>query len=338
MMPQDEFIRLRNHDWTELDSLIGTGGALHKKPGPSISRAASLYRSLCNDLTRAEGMRYTPDLLQYLHGLAGRTHNVLYEAKPVRPMNLLRMLFVDFPVELRNNWRLFWLAVALFMVPWAIGLFGALTSTTFAGEVLPTSMLDGMADAYSQGFESGRDGGTDAQMAGFYVYNNVGIAFRCFATGILFGIGTIFFLVYNGLVIGTVTGYVMTTGGGTNIWTFMCGHGPWEITAIFISGGAGLQMGYSLIATDGLTRFGSMKRHLRSIVAQVVGAAAMLVIAAFIEGFWSPSALPNEVKWAFGAINMVIVILFLMLGGRGSTSSFGGSPVPSFGNPDEDGT
>jgi uncharacterized membrane protein SpoIIM required for sporulation len=148
----------------------------------------------------------------------------------------------------------------------------------------------------------------------------------------LFGVGTIFFLIYNGLMIGTVTGYVMTTGGGTNIWTFMCGHGPWEITAIFISGGAGLQMGYSLIATEGLTRFASMKRHLRSIVAQVVGAAAMLTIAAAIEGFWSPSALPNEVKWAFGAINLTIVVLFLSLGGRGATSSMAGPGTRMWGS------
>lgn len=324
MIPQDEFIRRRSQEWNELDHMIGSGGGLHHKDGPTISRTASLYRSLCNDLTRAESSRYTPDLLDYLHGLAGRTHNVLYGAKPMRVFSAAKMLFVDFPIELRRNWRLFVLSCALFLVPWAIGLFGALTSSSFAGEVLPRAMLDQMADAYSHGFSAGRDGGQDAQMAGFYVYNNVGIAFRCFATGILFGVGTIFFLIYNGLVIGTVTGYVMTTGGGTNIWTFMCGHGPWEITAIFISGGAGLQMGYSLIATEGLTRFASMKRHLRSIVAQVVGAAAMLTIAALIEGFWSPSALPNEVKWTFGALNLVIVVLFLSLGGRGATSSMAG--------------
>jgi uncharacterized membrane protein SpoIIM required for sporulation len=333
MMPQDQFIQLRCRDWGELDGLIGTGDALHKKSGPTISRAAALYRSLCNDLTRADAARYTPDLLEYLHGLAGRTHNVLYGAKPIRSANALRLLFIDFPLELRRNWRLFALSCALFLVPWAIGLFGALTSPTFASEVLPKAMLDQMADAYSQGFADGRDGGSDAMMAGFYVYNNVGIAFRCFATGILFGLGSIFFLVYNGLVIGTVTGFVMTTGGGTNIWTFMCGHGPWEITAILISGGAGLQMGYSLIATEGLTRFGSLKRHLRSVVAQIVGAAFMLVIAALIEGFWSPSALPNEIKWTFSAINVVIVVLYLALGGRGETS-LSAAPAPRLGGAD----
>ena len=84
-------------------------------------------------------------------------------------------------------------------------------------------------------------------MAGFYVYNNVGIAFRCFATGVLFGAGSLFFLIYNGLVTGTVAGYVMSAGHGGNIWTFMCGHAPFELTAIVIAGGAGLEMGYALV-------------------------------------------------------------------------------------------
>jgi len=317
MIPQDQFVSYRHRDWNELDGLIGVGGALHNKDGPGISRTASLYRCLCNDLTRAEAARYSPDLLAYLHGLAGRTHNVLYGARPLRARGALRLLLVDFPIELRKNYRLFFLSCALFLIPWAIGLFGALYSPDFAKEVLPASALDGMADAYSQGFRSGRSSGQDAQMTGFYVYNNVGIAFRCFATGVLFGLGSIFFLIYNGLVIGTVTGWVMQAGHGSNIWTFMCGHGPYEITAILISGGAGLQMGYSLVATGGLTRLGSLRRQSKSILAQIVGAAAMLVIAALIEGFWSPSAVPDQVKWVFSAVNSALVIGFLVFAGRG---------------------
>ena len=126
-------------------------------------------------------------------------------------------------------------------------------------------------------------------MAGFYVYNNVGIAFRCFATGILFGTGSLFFLVYNGLVTGTAAGYVMSAGHGGNIWTFMCGHAPFELTAIVIAGGAGLQMGYALVDTGGLTRVGSLRRAAPLIARHILGAAAMLLIAALIEGFWSPS-------------------------------------------------
>src|SRR5690606_18745055 len=124
----------------------------------------------------------------------------------------------------------------------------------FALAVLPNSMLEQMAESYREGFSAGRNADADAAMAGFYVYNNIGIAFRCFATGILFGLGSLFFLVYNGLVIGTVFGHVAASGGGPNILAFVSGHSAFELTAIVISGGAGLRMGYSLIDTGGMTR------------------------------------------------------------------------------------
>lgn len=318
MIPQDQFVQARSRDWVELDALVLQGASLHKRDGHSISRAAGLYRSLCNDLTRAESARYSPDLLAYLHALAGRTHNIFYDAKPLRLESAFRTILVEFPVALRRNYRLFFFACALFLVPYAVGLIGALTSRSFSEGVIPSAQLDQMADMYSQGFSKGRDAGQDARMAGFYVQHNVGIALRCFGMGILLGLGSIYTLVYNGLVIGTVTGHVMQAGFGSNIWTFMCGHGPYEITAIFIAGGAGLEMGYSLIVTRGLTRFGSLKRSGRNVVAQIVGAAVMLVIAAGIEAFWSPSAIPDPIKWAFSALNMTMVVLFLALAGRGS--------------------
>jgi uncharacterized membrane protein SpoIIM required for sporulation len=198
-----------------------------------------------------------------------------------------------------------------------VGLAGALASEDFATHVLPSSTLQGMANMYSEGF-NGRDAGTDTGMAGFYVFNNVGIAFRCFATGILFGAGSLFFLVYNGLYTGTVVGYVMSAGHGGNIWTFMCSHAPFELTAIVIAGGAGLEMGYALVETRGLTRVGSLRRAAPSIARQILGAASMLLIAALLEGFWSPSALPAPVKWTASGIFTLLVILYLALAGRDS--------------------
>ena len=116
-----------------------------------------------------------------------------------------------------------------------------------------------------------------------------------------------------------VLGWVMQAGFGTNILTFICGHGPFELTAIVISTGAGLQMGWALIKTDGLTRTGSLRAQAQELGHLIIGAAVMLVIAAGIEGFWSPSSMPPPVKWAFSACACVFVTLWLALGGRGRT-------------------
>jgi uncharacterized membrane protein SpoIIM required for sporulation len=313
---QDDFVAARSPSWKELDRLLLDGDSLHALDGSTISRAAALYRALCTDLMRCRAARYTPDLAAYLDGLAGRAHAALYGVEPLRLPGLVTFFARDFPRALRDNGRFFAVAAALFFLPFAVGLLGALASDGFSTRVLPAATLEGMAEAYSKGFAGGRSAGTDTGMAGFYVYNNVGIAFRCFATGILYGAGSLFFLIYNGLVTGTVAGYVMSAGHGRNIWTFMCGHAPFELTAIVIAGGAGLQMGYALVATGGRTRVGSLRLAAPQIARQILGAAAMLLIAALIEGFWSPSSLPAPLKWAASGVFSLLVVLYLALAGR----------------------
>ncbi len=320
---QDEFVSTRQARWDELDRYLATGGALHRLDGESIARFASLYRSLCTDLMRARGSGYAPSLVDYLDGLAARAHSALYGAKPIRLPTLWRYVMHEFPVALRQNHRFFWLSLALFCVPCAIGLVLAFGSPESALHIVPAGQLQGMVDAYSTGFDDGRATGLDAGMAGFYVYNNIGIAFRCFATGILYGAGSIFFLVYNGLIIGTVTGYVSQAGFGGNILTFMCGHGPFELTAIIISGQAGLRMGYALIETGGRTRVGSLRLAAPDIARLIVGAAVMLLIAALVEGFWSPSAAPPLVKWVFAGAFTVLVAGFLLFAGRPQAAEAG---------------
>lgn len=315
MRTQDEFIADRRASWNELDALLMADRELHKLAPRSISRAASLYRMVCADLMHARGAGYTNDLAAYLDGLAARAHNSLYGARPWRLPGAWRMIAHEFPRVLRKRWRFFAIANLLFWLPLLAGLFGAMGSPEFAQAVLPPEQLAGMAEMYADGFD-GRAEGTDATMAGFYVFNNVGIAFRCFATGVLFGLGSLFFLIYNGLVIGTTTGHVIVSGGGHNILTFMCGHGVFELTAILISGGAGLQMGYALVETHGRTRLGSLRNQAGELGRLILGAAVMLLIAAGLEGFWSPSGVPPTVKWIAAGVFALLLTLWLMLGGR----------------------
>jgi uncharacterized membrane protein SpoIIM required for sporulation len=161
------------------------------------------------------------------------------------------LIAADFPRTLRKHGRFFALAIALFVLPGVLGFVGALRSRAFALQILPSESVEQMEEAYAEGFNKGRETGTNTFMAGFYVFNNVGIAFRCFATGVLFGLGSLFFLVYNGLTIGAVAGLVTAAGHGRNLLTFTCTHGAFELTAIVISGTAGMVMGYALVDTRG---------------------------------------------------------------------------------------
>lgn len=315
MRSQDEIVAARAADWRELENLVVRAEALHHLDGPAISRAAALYRSLSGDIVLCRA-RCTPDLVAYLDHLAGRAHSALYGAEPFRVPAFGSLLVRDFPRTLRKNASFLVLSTALFLVPCAIGIVLALFVPDAASQILSRSTLDSMADMYSQGFDGGRGEGVDSGMAGFYVNNNVGIAFRCFATGIFFGLGSVFYLIYNGLYIGIITGWVTAAGFGQNIGTFMCGHGPFELTAIVIAGAAGLRMGHSLIVTRGRTRLGSLRESAPDITRLVAGAAVMLLIAAGIEAFWSPSSAPRPVKWAVAVVFSLLVTAYFLFAGR----------------------
>jgi len=318
LKPQDEFVAARGRDWAELEQLLSASGGMRKLPPASISRAASIYRSVSSDLMRAQAAGYSADVIALLDGLAARAHNTLYSAPPYRLRAVWELIAGDFPRALRRHVRLFALALALFVLPGAVGFTGALKSRAFALRLLSPDMVENMEKAYAEGFSKGREAGVNTGMAGFYINNNIGIAFRTFATGVFWGLGSIFFLVYNGLVIGAVMGLVTAAGHGRNILTFTCTHGAFELTALVIAGTAGLVMGYSLVVTRGRTRFASLRAHGRDIAYLVMGAALMLAVAAGLEGFWSPSALPDRVKWGGAVVAYLLVISYLVFAGRGA--------------------
>jgi uncharacterized membrane protein SpoIIM required for sporulation len=148
------------------------------------------------------------------------------------------------------------------------------------------------------------------------VQHNTSIAFEVFANGVFFALGSAFMLVYQGLVIGTVFGFLLGDDKGRQILTFTCSHSAWELTAIVLSGAAGLRMGWALVATEGRTRLASLRAVAPELVKLIGGAALMLSVAACIEGLWSPSTVPAPGKWAFAALQIFFVTMYLVFVGR----------------------
>lgn len=317
MIPPAErgaFVAVGRTRWARLERLLDE----RSLAAAEWLELAALYRAVCADLATARGSGEPADVQAFLDELAARGHARLYAGTG---RGDVRSVGADalhgFPRELRAQGHLFALSLVLFFGPFLLGFLGALLDPTYAARILPEEQLRSMESSYAGDLSRGTGG--DAQMAGFYVFNNVGIAFRCFATGALFGTGPLFYLVYNGLVIGTTAGHLTSVGLGGNLFTFVCGHSPWELLGVCVAGTGGLRMGWALIATGGRTRLGSLAAATPSLYRLVLGATVMLLVAAAIEGFWSAGPVPPPGKWAFAALQLVVVTAWLGLGGRGGT-------------------
>ena len=316
------FVEARSREWEELDVLAQKcKRGIRRLQAGDAARLSPLYRNVCGDLARAQSARYTASLVDYLQGLVAEGHTLLYGPHASTRRGRAEGALVAFPRALRRRGRAMGIALALFVVPMLLGLGLTLRDPAFAFQLAPESMLRPLAEAYAEGFAKGRDAGEGVMMAGFYVNNNVGIALRCFALGVFGGVGSAIYLVHNGLSIGAILGYVTSQGAGANILTFVLGHGAFELGAIIISGGAGLSLGWALVAPGDRTRVASVRLVAPDLFVIVCGASVMLLVAAGLEAFWSPSSLPSEVKHVAGAVFLLLVCAYLGLAGRGAPAS-----------------
>ncbi len=280
------------------------------------------YRRLCQHLAMAQERGYSSYLVDPLQQLALRGHQQLYRHRSQLAANILGFVLAGFPRLVREQWRFVLIASLLF--------FGSLVGIALLVYLFPdliysivsprqVAEMQGMYDpaASRLGRAAERASSEDWMMFGYYVMHNIGIAFQTFAAGLLFGLGSVFFLIFNGLVIGAVSGHLTEIGYGQTFWSFVIGHGAFELTAIALAGAAGLQLGWALIAPGHLTRGESLRLAAHKSVQMLCGVMVFLMIAAFIEAYWSSSTgISPWVKYAVGAALWLLVAAYLGLAGR----------------------
>lgn len=284
-----------------------------------ISEFSELFRQLSNDLATVRSHNWGTRLADYLNELVARGHNRFYRNKSVRFDAIREFFAAGFPAIFRRNIAYFWTASALFFVPFFAAALVINSNPALATRVLPGDQLETMTRMYDYDpDDAGRPGITEdrAGMGGFYVRNNVGIALRSFAGGILLGTVTVYVLLSNGISIGVTAGYLISQGMGKAFTSFVIGHGAFELTALAIAGGAGLMLADALIHPGQLSRRDALRVRGQEAVQIAAGAAIMLMIAAVIEAFWSPSNAPSILKYIVGIVFWILVPAYLALAGR----------------------
>ena len=154
-------------------------------------------------------------------------------------------------------------------------------------------------------------------MFGYYISHNVSIGLSAFASGLVVGVGSVVVLVSNGIIIGAVFGHLHHIGSGGRLWSFVCGHAPFELTAIVLAGGAGLQLGLNWLMPGRRARGQALREAGIKGGQLCIGVVAMLVIAAFIEAFWSSKQqVPVALDYSVSVLLWGLVLGWLLLGGR----------------------
>jgi uncharacterized membrane protein SpoIIM required for sporulation len=287
-------------------------------PAADILRFSTLYRAACADLALADAYQLPPATVEYLHQLVGRAHNQLYRGEALTFRRWSHELLVEVPRRLLTD-RCLWLAMGIFWGTFLLTAILARYSPGFADRVVGKDQMMMLEEMYAKPAERdlAEGGNLGGVMGGYYVFHNGSIGLRCFAFGLLLGIGGLFETFMNAAVIGAMFGFMTKSPSAENFFHFVTAHGPFELTAIVLSAAAGMRLGFSLVDTHGLTRIASLLRATKESMSTAWAALVLFVLAAGIEGFLSPSSAPYAIKAAVAILSCVLLLFyFVVLGLR----------------------
>ena len=323
-MRQEHFIVRHEAEWLAFEQWLDARAARPRRAradrswrGLADEDVPAAYRRVCQQLGLARRRGYSPQLVARLQELMQRGHAVMYRPPLPRWQRMFEFFLADMPRLVRAEAGVMWASLALFAIPLVVAFVGVQVKPELIHTVMGAQQVAEMEAMYDpEAARLGRAAESDLMMFGHYIFNNISIGLRTFASGLLAGVGPVLTLAFNGVIIGGVAGHLQAAGHGEPFWRFVAGHAAFELSAIVIAGGAGLRLSLDLIAPGRRRRVDALVEGGRRGARLCLGVFVMLVAAAFIEAFWSSIGwIPAWGKYSVGGALWVLVIAWLWFGG-----------------------
>jgi uncharacterized membrane protein SpoIIM required for sporulation len=321
-MLSNVWIDHRKNNWNRLDALLrqAESSGVRSLPAAELRELGLLYRQAAADLSAVRSEAATGPLEQYLNRLVSRAHNFVYSGTRISLGGIWRFFAHGYPRLLRRLSGYVALATGIFLA-------GALLSTVLMvlrPERAPMMLGPEMMDKINH-HQMWTDSILSAEPQAYskIATNNVAVCFYTFAGGILFGLGSLWFLFFNGLEIGLVATVCAQHGMSLSLWSFVAAHGALEIPSIMLAGAAGLRLGAGILFPGQLRRRESMAVGGQEAVQLLCGTVPLLLVAGVLEAFLDPSRAPLAVKFALCAVLFTGLCWWLGEGGRTTVSPTG---------------
>ncbi|MBZ5539925.1 MAG: stage II sporulation protein M [Acidobacteriia bacterium] len=309
-MISTRWLEKRKPYWSRLEQLVdrsgrrGTGSLNHHE----LQELGLLYRQTASDLAAVREDVTSRQLAFYLNQLLGRAHNLIYMGHRQKLSGLLRFYTETYPRIFRETLPQTLLAFALFAVAAIAACAVTLRDPAFAHRLLGAQMMETIErrEMWTHSIVSVKPLAASGIMT-----NNLTVTFTTFALGITAGLGTIWMLLFNGILIGVIGAATWRAGMAGQLWSFVAPHGVLELPAIFIAGGAGLEIARGLLFPGLLPRRDSLAQAGGRAAQLLLGTIPMLIVAGVIEGFLSPSNLAPKLKFLFAAVLFSLLLAYL---------------------------
>jgi len=318
-MISTRWVEKRRPHWNRLEQLVnlsGRSGVAALSP-TDLQELALLYRQIAADLASVREDPTSTNLAHYLNQLLGRSHNLIYMGRKTEHRNILTFYRDTYPAIFQETISNTLAAFLIFLCAGVAGALLSLSDPSFPGHVLGPHMMQSI-EQHKMWTESIV---TIKPLASSQILtNNLSVSILTYALGITAGIGTVWMMLLNGLLIGVVGVACWQAGMSLALWSFVAAHGVLELPAIFIAGGASFAIARGLLFPGALPRGESLVRAGKQSAKLFFGTIPLLLIAGFIEGFISPSNLPVALKFALAGGLFALLVLYLSRTGKPENS------------------
>ena len=316
-MISTRWLEKRKPHWAKLEVLLNQSSKSGLK---SLSRSDTqelslLYRQTAADLAAIREDRGSVHYARYINQLLVRAHNTIYSGHRASATAVISFFTRTYPAAFRRHLRHVALATAIFAIAGLVGAVVTYQNPDFKVKILGPQMVETI-DRHQMWTHS--IVGIKPVASSAIMTNNMSVGFTTFALGITAGLGTIYMMAFNGLLIGVIGVACYLSGMSLQLWSFVAPHGVLELPAIFIAGGAGLRIAQGLLFPGTLPRRDSLARAGSEAVQLLLGTIPILIIAGIIEAFVSPTGLAIPLKFSMAAALFVLLNVYLFGVGRRS--------------------
>lgn len=309
-MDEDSFIKRYSSEWSWLQSTCREGGTgLSRRSGAEIDDVVRSYLRVSGQLAEARGRYRDAGLEDYLNGVVRSAQVAVYSGAPRTSPGMFRLFGRRYRDAARSTGRFILVAAALLIVTTLGSWVWVSTSADARAGLFPAEVMEAIEES-----EEGRSPEVvpSPELAGFLLVHNVQVSILAFAFGVTFGIGTLWVVATNGIMLGSIAGAFTAVGKGAAFWAVVLPHGFLELTAICIAAGAGLRIGWALIEPGDRARGVALRAEASDAVLVVLGVIPAFAVAALIESFVSGTEVPDVIEIALGAVIAGAYVVFLI--------------------------
>jgi uncharacterized membrane protein SpoIIM required for sporulation len=308
-MISNRWLEKRKPFWARLDQLVercqrGVGALSHSE----LQELGLLYRQTASDLATVREDVSSRQLTSYLNQLLGRSHNLIYLGHKPKVSGIVHFYRDTYPEVFRETLPQTLLAFAIFAVVGIVSWVVTWHDPAFAYRVVDPQIMETIEQhkMWTESIVAIKPLASSGIMT-----NNLSVSFSAFAMGITAGIGTVWMMALNGLLIGVIGAATWKAGMALQLWSFVAPHGVLELPAIFIAGGAGLEIARGMLFPGYLPRKLSLAQAGGRASRLVLGTIPMLVVAGLLEGFFSPSHVPVAMKFSLASVLFFTLVAYL---------------------------